>query len=78
MYRKGYPHMPRGHVNTLYDKSGYKPYLENLIIKTRKSIIQTFPLISRHKTRAVFTSNGTYLKRHSTIRLKAKSTSKMF
>ena len=24
MYRKGYPLMPRVHVNTLYDKSGYK------------------------------------------------------
>lgn len=26
MYRKGYPLIPRGHVNTLYDKSGYKNF----------------------------------------------------
>ena len=47
MYRKGYPLMPRVHVNTLYDKSGYKTLygrLDNQNMKEYNSRHERFSL----------------------------------
>ena len=43
MYRKGYPLIPRGHVNTLYDKSGYKTLYWRLDNQNMKEYNSNFP-----------------------------------